>query len=193
MNAPNSIRWFRKHSRIVARDCWLDIPNHHPHVELDAFVVMPNHAHGILLFVGDPPIVATPASPRASRAHGPAPGSLAAVIGSYKSAVTRHINRLRPGAARGLWQDNYHEHVIRCDQARDRIREYIVSNPLRWARDAENPAGDGSDDVVMFTRSLIELDDVRSLRGGDAGVATTGAAACHPTRTSTQVSKVTRP
>ena len=40
---------------MVASDCWLDIPNHHPHVELDAFIIMPNHMHGILLFVGVAP------------------------------------------------------------------------------------------------------------------------------------------
>ena len=220
MDAPDSIRWFRKHARlsgfdytsshgyfvticvrdrecifgtvindavsltrrgIVARDCWFDIPNHHPHVELDAFVIMPNHTHGIPLFVGDSPVVATPAPPRAGLARGPAPGSLAAVIGSYKSAVTRNINRLRPGAGRGLWQDNYHEHVIRSDHARDRIREYVASNPLRWTLDAENPDGDGSDDVIAFTRALVEFDDERALRGGDAGVATTrGAAGASP-------------
>src|SRR5438874_2032366 len=38
---------------MVVRECWLNIPNHHPHVELDSFIVMPNHLHGILLFVGD--------------------------------------------------------------------------------------------------------------------------------------------
>src|SRR6266496_2149740 len=55
---------------LIARDCWVDIPNHHAHVELDSFIVMPNHVHGILLFVGDAPgtgpllVEATPASRR---------------------------------------------------------------------------------------------------------------------------------
>src|SRR6266545_7582871 len=48
---------------MIVCDSWLDIPNHHSHVELDAFIILPNHIHGILLFVGDSPSVgATPAS-----------------------------------------------------------------------------------------------------------------------------------
>src|SRR5438094_299913 len=63
---------------MAARACWLDIPRHHPHVELDSFVIMPNHVHGILLFVGDAPgtgrlsVEATPAS-RRSLATGSSP------------------------------------------------------------------------------------------------------------------------
>ena len=160
---------------IVARDCWLDIPRHHPHVALDCFIVMPNHVHGLLLFEGDPPVVATPASPLSHargnrRPAGPISGSLGAVVGSYKSAVTRTINQLRPGAATNLWQQNYYEHVVRNDFAMDRIREYMNLNPERWARDRENPNGDGTDDVLAFIRTLNQPDQAR----GDAGVATTG-------------------
>ena len=152
---------------MMVRDCWNDIPNHHAHVELDAFVVMPNHVHGILMFVADP-VGATPAS-RPSPA-GPSSGSLGAVVGSYKSAVTRTINRLRPGAGTKLWQPNYYEHIIRNDRAHDRIRDYIESNPARWARDAENPAGDGTDTFDAFLQSIEDS----PLRGDrDAGVAPT--------------------
>jgi REP element-mobilizing transposase RayT len=164
---------------MIARDCWLDIPNHHPHVELDEFIIMPNHVHGILLFVGDAPgmssVVATPAS-RPSLATGPERGSLGAVIGSFKSAVTRTINRLLPGVGTALWQANYYDHILRNDHARDRVREYIQLNPQRWMQDAENPEGDGTDVLEVFLRSL----DDSPLRGDrdatsdrDAGVATT--------------------
>src|SRR5205814_459766 len=118
----------------------------------------------ILLFVGDPPVGATPASPSV-QPTGPNAGSLGAVIGSFKSAVTRSINRLRPGAAANLWQPNYYDHVIRNDHAHDRIRDYIDDNPYRWALDAENPFGVGTDDVIAFCRALAEE--------GDAGVAPT--------------------
>ena len=132
---------------------------------------MPNHTHGILLFVGDaPPVVATPAS-RPSRATGPASGSLGAVVGSYKAAVSRTINKLRAGAGSGMWQANYYDHVIRHDHAHDRIRAYIESNPARWAKDEENPQGDGTDSLHAFIHTL----DLSPLRGDrDAGVATTG-------------------
>jgi len=119
-----------------------------------------------------PPVVATPASPlpstKLSRATGATSGSLGAVIGSYKSAVTRTINRLRPGAGAKLWQHNYYEHVVRNDFGLDRVREYVQMNPERWARDAENPDGDGTDQLEAFVRSL------EARERGDAGVATTG-------------------
>ncbi len=160
---------------MIARDCWLDIPNHHPHVELDAFVVMPNHLHGILLFVGDAAgrssVEATPASRRFHA--GLLPGSLGAVVGSYKSAVARTINRLRTGAGSGIWQANYYEHVIRNDHALDCIRNYIELNPLRWMHDSENAEGDGQDDVAGLVKALCKETGLRPRR--DAGVAATGA------------------
>jgi hypothetical protein len=35
----------------IVRDCWLGLPGHYPYVSLDAFVVMPNHVHGIIVLV----------------------------------------------------------------------------------------------------------------------------------------------
>jgi hypothetical protein len=69
----------------------------------------------------------------------PPAGALSAVLGSFKSASTRGINRLRgiPGAP--IWQRNYHEHVIRNETDLDAIRQYSVDNPLRWELDEENP------------------------------------------------------
>lgn len=69
----------------------------------------------------------------------PPRGALSSVVGAFKSAVTRERNRElgTPGAP--LWQRNYHEHVIRNDDDLRRIRRYIADNPLRWARDEENP------------------------------------------------------
>jgi hypothetical protein len=79
------------------------------------------------------------AAPRPYRAHGPAPGSVGAIVGQVKSLSQKAINRLRgtPGAA--VWERNYFEHVIRNPDALERIREYICNNPLRWPNDRENP------------------------------------------------------
>jgi REP element-mobilizing transposase RayT len=100
--------------------CWLRIPVHFA-VELDMFVVMPNHVHGILVLV--------------KAGHAP---PLRTVVGSFKSAATRDVNRLRgtPGAA--VWQRSYHDHVIRDERDLERIRGYITANPIRWALDPEN-------------------------------------------------------
>jgi len=51
-----------------------------------------------------------------------------------------------------LWQRNYYEHVIRSDRELDQIREYIATNPLRWAMDRENPqrTGYSAEEKALF-------------------------------------------
>ncbi len=82
----------------VVDGCWWEVPSHFPQVVRDAFVIMPNHVHGILVIVG-----ATHASPLpvGTYAHGPRPGSLGAIVGSFKSATAKRVNRIRgtPGGA----------------------------------------------------------------------------------------------
>ncbi len=70
---------------------------------------------------------------------GPRSGSIGAIVGSYKSAVTRQINELRGTLGARLWQRNYYERIIRSDAELNRIREYIVQNPATWDTDELNP------------------------------------------------------
>ena len=72
----------------LANKIWNEIPTHFPHVEIDASVIMPNHLHGVIV-VPHTPVGATHASPLPS---GPPKRSLGAIIGAYKSAVSRHAN-----------------------------------------------------------------------------------------------------
>ena len=133
----------------VAHTMWERIPTHAPLVETDAWIVMPNHVHGVIFIAGSdtvvspntgisPTVGATPASPL-QRPSGPPKRSLGAIVGSYKSAVSRRINELRRSRGAPIWQRNYYEHVIRDDTALNRIRQYIMENPARWAEDPENP------------------------------------------------------
>lgn len=64
-------------------------------------------------------------------------GSFGAIMGQFKSIITKRIRRA--GLESFAWQRNYFEHVIRNDAALDQIRAYIVDNALRWEADAENP------------------------------------------------------
>lgn len=167
----------------VVQRCWKDLPTHHPFIELDAFVIMPNHVHAVICIVGND-VEATPASrsPRSGEstlAHGPRARSLSAVIGSFKSAISRNLNRLRAGAATNLWQPNFYEHVVRSDRAMDTIRDYVVTNPLRWTRDIENPDGDGTDSHICFSEQLAALDS-RLRRERDACVAPTNTNLAQP-------------
>ncbi|QUW01469.1 transposase [Chloracidobacterium sp. MS 40/45] len=75
--------------------------------------------------------------------QGPAKRSLASFVAGFKSAVTKRINDRRgtPGAT--VWQRNYYEHIIRHEESLNRIRAYILNNPLQWHLDHEHaPATD---------------------------------------------------
>lgn len=69
---------------------------------------------------------------------GPTSGSIGAIIGQFKSVVTKRINEMRGTPGFPLWQRNYYEHVIRNENELNKIREYILSNPQQWALDREN-------------------------------------------------------
>jgi REP element-mobilizing transposase RayT len=102
-------------------------------IVLDAFVVMPNHVHGIV-FIDS--VGATGRSPAAS--SGPRRGSLSSFVGSFKAAATRRIKALSLTPDSPVWQRNYYEHIIRDDKSLDAIREYIDNNPANWASDRQN-------------------------------------------------------
>ncbi len=129
----------------IAFTCWQTIPDHLPHVELDVFVIMPNHLHGILV-ISDTLVGATHASPlhrtnALPKRHpcGPPPKSVGAIVGSYKSAVSKLINTICNTKGNSIWQRNYYEHISRDEASVHNIRRYIVENPWRWADDPENP------------------------------------------------------
>ncbi len=71
--------------------------------------------------------------------HGPKRRSVGAIIGSYKSAVSKGIHKVGGMPRPAIWQRNYFEHIIRNDVALNRIRQYITDNPVRWAYDRYNP------------------------------------------------------
>jgi putative transposase len=90
--------------------CWNNIPSHFPNVALDAFVIMPNHIHGILVF-GE-----------AGAGHA---RPLQAVVGAFKSAVSREM-----GFA--VWQRGYWDRIIRSEAEWVEMNTYIEANPERW-------------------------------------------------------------
>ncbi len=123
----------------IAWDCWQAIPEHFPHVELNAFAVVPNHIHGIVV-ITRPVVGAQYAAPLQAPPTDAQPGPLGVIIRSFKSAATRRINRLRGMPGSPFWQRNYWEHIIRNDASLNRIRTYIQSNPAHWAEDRLHPS-----------------------------------------------------
>jgi hypothetical protein len=73
------------------------------------------------------------------RPHGPAAGSVGAIIGQIKSIAAKRINALRGTPAAPVWGRNYYEHIIRYETSLNRIRRYIAANPSQWAEDHEHP------------------------------------------------------
>jgi putative transposase len=130
----------------LAEDCWLAIPEHFPMTQMDAYVIMPNHMHGIVVIDDDADHCKGTAcrAPTMEQFGQPTPGSLPTIVRSFKSAVTRLFNEKDTLASQRLWQRNYYEHIIRDDESLNRIREYIATNPLHWEFDAENPNRTGS-------------------------------------------------
>lgn len=123
-----------------------DLPSHYPHVELDAFVIMPNHVHGILVFQDDAGVgtghagtrtafttVGAGLKPSPTRRHG-----LPEVVRAFKTFSARRVNALRRASGSPLWQRSYYEHIIRDERSLGRIREYVMGNPARWDADREN-------------------------------------------------------
>ncbi|MCE5272542.1 transposase [bacterium] len=130
----------------MVQKVWDEIPGHYPGVETDAFVVMPNHIHGIILLT-DNTVGAAPCGrpDNTGQAQGPAPTrlSLPDVVHRFKTMTTkRYADGVKqaqwPPFERRLWQRGYYEHVVRRTDRMDRIRDYILNNPLRWELDREN-------------------------------------------------------
>jgi putative transposase len=122
----------------IVEDEWHRTAILRPHVSLDAFVVMPNHVHGIICFDAQEEGKARLAPTTAGFGH-PIAGSLPSILGAFKSASTKRINEARGTRRAPLWQRNYFDHVIRNEQELRCVREYIAANPLRWFEDANNP------------------------------------------------------
>ncbi len=144
-NVADGVMWLNVLGRIASA-YWAEIPHHFPNVTLDAFVVMPNHIHGIVI-VTSPIGVDGVGAQHAAPLHGPqpvphvnvVPGSLGVIVRSFKSAVTKRIGTLRTIVGTPVWQRNYYEHIIRNERSLNHIREYILNNPLQWEIDWENP------------------------------------------------------
>ncbi|GAM10690.1 putative protein [Geobacter sp. OR-1] len=123
---------------------WRELHNKFPTIELDTFVIMPNHFHGIIVFVGAP-LCGCPdldgSTSIKGRPHRAAP-TLGDAMDWFKTMTTNaYIRGVKecgwspfPGR---LWQRNYYERVIRDDAELAGIREYIRNNPANWADDEE--------------------------------------------------------
>jgi len=132
----NGQMMLNEYGRIVMRE-WSKTDKIRTDVQLDNFVVMPNHIHGIIVICRGvlqyAPTEYTPSSFK------PPSQTIGAIVRGFKSAVAKQINRLRNTLGAPVWQRNYYEHIIRNEKELNHLREYIINNPLQWELDRENP------------------------------------------------------
>jgi REP element-mobilizing transposase RayT len=139
--------FLNKYGRIVEEE-WKRTADLRPHVELDSFVVMPNHFHCVVWLTNDDIDTSDTTgrgmmhhAPTTEREFGkPVARSLSAVIGAFKAAVSRRVNRQPDPPTGPFWQRNFYEHIIRNQRSLDAIRQYIHDNPAVWRDDSLHPA-----------------------------------------------------
>lgn len=135
----------------VVVDEWCRTGELRSNVTLDAFIVMPDHVHGILWIARSGPadeaksegsrearLATTSAKTNSEMPPGlekRRPGTLSTIVGAFKSAVTRRINRLRNSQGDAVWQPSFYDRIVRSKQSLHAIRRYIRTNLQRWHRD----------------------------------------------------------
>jgi putative transposase len=116
---------------------WLEIAVLNPHVLLDAYVVMPNHLHGIVIIQATDrqhgETISSDGQPRLVS------GSLGAMIARFKREAIRRANQLPNVRTSTLWQRGYHDRIIPDNGAFELARTYIHNNPTNWFRDPDHP------------------------------------------------------
>ena len=112
----------------IVEDCWAKLPDHYDNVALDAFILMPNHVHGVIIIKDEPTGIG------AGLRRG-----LPEIVRAFKTFSARKINEMRPSIGTPVWQRGFYDHVIRSEDELDRVRAYIMDNPRRWLEDVDNP------------------------------------------------------
>lgn len=161
----------------IVQNCWNKLSEHYPDIELDQFVVMPNHVHAIIVILDDVTVGAGFPSPDHKSitlgAGSPLPDSgdmknngarkprpyqykptFGQIIAYFKYQSTKHINEIRNPPSAPVWQRGYFEHIIRNEKSLNRIREYVHTNPQRWDFDRENPSAKHADEFDAWIKSF---------------------------------------
>lgn len=139
--------WLNDYGRIASKT-WGRLEERYDHIGLDAWVIMPDHMHGIIcIFDNDaPPRLTTDgleskggASKGRSRTAptkeeaSPAPTKpIGRIIGAYKTMTTKQINQLRGTEGERIWQRDYYDRIIRTNKELWNVRRYIHNNPYKW-------------------------------------------------------------
>ena len=111
---------------------WENIKNQYDNIELDQYIIMPNHLHGILII-----------NKREELREDARPSpTISDIICSFKSKCTveyvKYIKQNNLNISGQIWQRSFYDHVIRNERSLNAIREYISNNPVNWEQDIDN-------------------------------------------------------
>jgi REP element-mobilizing transposase RayT len=136
------------YGKIVEKE-WLQTEKIRNNVILDEFIVMPNHFHGIIMLTNDcvetTRRVVSPNTvphPLETNKHETThrvvsttlkSNSLGSIIGQFKSICTKRIHDA--GLMDFFWQERFYDHIIRSEKSLNKIRDYIIHNPIKWKYD----------------------------------------------------------
>lgn len=160
-NIANQEMMLSQYGEIVQK-WWQEIPVHFPNVETGAFVIMPNHVHGIIYIFEErrgtasyPKGVPVPEEDGENlvsqnnvmfgviQGGGTPPlrgPTLGQIVAYFKYQSTKEMNKAdNTGTVTKFWQRNYYEHIIRDEKDLQNKTDYIEANPLLWDEDDENP------------------------------------------------------
>lgn len=115
---------------IIVNQTWQNLTNYFSNIILDEFIIMPNHLHAIIFL--EQTVGAELAPPMRFI-------NLSRIMQVFKSICTVTINKQLNKNKVLVWQRGYYDHIIRNEFSLNKIREYIVNNPLKWSFDRENP------------------------------------------------------
>ncbi|MBI5123723.1 transposase [Candidatus Roizmanbacteria bacterium] len=136
---------------LLINDNWKQLINKFP-IELDEFVIMPNHVHGIIIIRQTNIVGVSFMKPETKMTISKSnhhmgllnhkkglinqTPTLGLIIRYFKSKCTYELHK--DGFNNDLWQRNYYEHIIRNEFDLNRIRQYIRNNPMNWNEDRNN-------------------------------------------------------
>ena len=137
----------------IVEQCWNNLSNHYDNIELDAYVIMPNHFHGIIFITDNVDNVDNvrairelprqrqdelPRQQQKQRQQQRRKMLLPKIVGRFKMNSAKQINQMRNTPGISVWQRNYYEHIIRDEKSLENIRNYIINNPAKWQDDDYN-------------------------------------------------------
>ena len=150
-------------AKIAVESGWQALVDIFANIELDEFVVMPNHIHGIVRIMGEGAYRLHPGTWKNNdlRRMGQPPHptevtkfeTLCNIIGAFKTTAATRINKLRGLIGTPVWQNSFYDRVARRERELEQIRRYIRQNPVQWDGDRDNPVS------RKFNPSTKTIDD----------------------------------